>query len=704
MFSKLNFLLISTLIINTFNVTAKQNRNGTVDDATVWSPIKSYTGGSLVYKGAFNGDTLYWKSYWWADSNDAPGIGPDSGEQSAWALINSNSFAKGEEYEWVGWNSDAEKWDFELDEHWDFTKINKGTWGDQIDKKGPGAYLPTYRDGAEGAYTIIHDGFGSSMFEWGIMPGNEVGYDHPRIRAGWGVKADGLDDNEWVEARQMVQDGHEIISHSYNHSTIRDQWKWFFHGDTLKADDPDVPRKLKNIVVDSSDLLAWEEIEIDVPYISYIDGDINKPETLFTLIKCEVADYNYIVDSTFDNDLKIWEYEYNSTGKIRAKHKGWLDAAGSNVLMLKLFCKPAWTDNDYSINMKTSKDIIDQKIYEQVNSPRFPKDKRCEYFLYPYDISTENTHDSLAAYGYVASCGGGHFGEPLPGDFYHPFRLNYDNFYMMESEGKSVFPENPFQRLSLQGLVDRAWQTKGYMIRKFHGCVDVADWNEVFDYDSIYCSGNIPKSLYKSHHEYLDQLIDDHKITVYTPTEAVKYRMTANSVTEVVLNDNGVSSATVQAIAEGCPEEYQDEITVIIKTKTAWGRMRSTYGDGSISRYQPRKMDPEGKAWAISVNPYKQDGKVSLWSPLPISDNGLTNINNGVLLKSIGRESVLISIPKGKYDLEIYDLKGKTVEKQKVLSIGNTKSVKFKKSIANGNYILHISDGVRGVRRKILIK
>ena len=205
----------------------------------------------------------------------------------------------------------------------------------------------------------------------------------------------------------------------------------------------------------------------------------------------------------------------------------------------------------------------------------------------------------------IASRGGAKSGFALPGDFYQPYRIDFDAFFMMDKDASWTLANegdqsNPHQRISLKGLVERIINTKGYMIREFHACADVSYWDDANDQAKGGWWGGIPKSLYEEHFSYLDKMIDEHKLVVFTPTEAVKYRLTGNSVTGATITER-----TLKVTTDGsCATEYQDEISVIVKFDDVKEAVSFTYADGSSPRYAARQMDDEGKAWSVSVNPY----------------------------------------------------------------------------------------------------
>lgn len=695
-------LLFLSIIGNAFASVRNAQRWDIDLDSIMWEKDKSYPGGEIVSKGDFNGYVNYWKSNWWAGPDDVPGIGVDSGGETAWELINSISFGQDREYEWIGWNDRAGKWDLDLVNKWgDWTKTPVGDWGPQIESAEPGAYLPTFKDGAEGVYTIIHENYGMINFAESVQPANEVGYDFPRIRVGWAAKVDVMDDEEWKNACQMLEDGHEILNHSFDHTSAKEYWQWFTHGERLPFDDPTIAKEISNLLVDSSAALQWQELDVDIPYLTYKNADIYNPETLYTTVTFEVADYKYVVDSVFNPDWGEYEYFHKNEGKIRALHKGWSDKFESNVSMIKVLCNKGWTPEAFKVNVKKANDIINQKLYERVNAPRFPKDKRCEYYVYPYNLYSDITHDTLMSYDIVASCGGNDGGKPNFGDFYHPYRLNYDEFYLLNQEGSIVFPDNPYQHYSLKNLVDNAWKSKGYTIRRFTRCMVQDLWG---DTDQELWPGDIYKALYRKHFEYLDSLIDENVITVQTPSEAVKYRLTRNSVSDVSLEDKGYS-AKLSVTASGCNESYQDEISVIVKMSLPHGKVDVAYGDGEKPRFIPRKMDEDGYVWSIGVNPYEQGGIVYLdFDNMPIND--FTNLNNtkNNIVQKINRNRAIINVPAGQYKFQVYDMRGKILIDRSIKSDGILKHIRFDNSIANGNYLVKISDRVKSVKLKVLVK
>ncbi len=67
---------------------------------------------------------------------------------------------------------------------------------------------------AKGAYTLIHDDFGTA---WGIEKYvDSIAY-HRKIPIAFGVITSACKSTHWESARQMMQHGHELINHSHRH-------------------------------------------------------------------------------------------------------------------------------------------------------------------------------------------------------------------------------------------------------------------------------------------------------------------------------------------------------------------------------------------------------------------------------------------------------------------------------------------------------
>jgi hypothetical protein len=699
-----------------------------VTDAIDWASYKAVPGGAIVKKGEFEGNDLYWLSQWEVGTDDIPGEFADSGGTSGWALLNSKAFNDGVEYKWIGWNSNAPKWKIaKIPLTWDYDESQIGDWGSQIEDEAPGAYIPTWRDGAEGAYSMIHDDIGAMDLDGSVNPANEVAYDHPNIRAAWGMKVDVMDDEEWAGAKMMVMNGHEMLNHSWDHSSAADQWQWHFHGDILSVKDPALPKELRGLEVDSA-LTGGKDLKVSVPYLDYDGGDPFSPETLSLELTFKVSS-----DYTFDSvevEHDGWsEWQYESTGKVLAGNKGWSDDAAKTVAMLKIYCVPGWANmpNRAAVNIKAAKDVMDEMLYSQVESPYFQKGKRTEYYVYPYDAYSNKTHDLVLAEGHIASRGGAKSGMPLPGDFFQPFRIDFDAFFMMNSTADKIYPDNPHQRLSLEGLVDRIVKTKGYMIREFHACADVDLWSDANEQAMGGWWGGIPKTLYKTHFEYLDGLINTNQVTVFTPTEAVKYRLTTNAAKSASIEEDG-DKFTLSVDGGTLGKDYQDEISVIVVFDEAIEDMDVQYAtdsdfkdEGERPRYAPRKMD-DGKSWSISINPYAGKQTITPGVKFPIkpafqkpdevpnaiSTSALMAKITGASFTGIQNGRVALNLPAGNYTAELFNSAGRMIKSTKVLSNnGIVRTGLTTNNLSTGMFILNVR-GVNGAQvmpaTKFLVK
>lgn len=704
----------------------------------------------LTKHGDFRGTPLYWRGNWYPDAGDEPGEFADSGGTSGWGLANSLAFTQDKEYEWSGWNSNAGKFATESDGT-DYGLVDKaiGDWGKQIDQAGTGAYLPTWRDGAEGAYSMIHDDIGAMNFATSVEPANEVGDEFPMIRVGWGVFVRDMDEDEWQGARDMVMDGHEMLNHSWDHTSAADQWQWAYskgksvtEADVLSIDDPALPEQLRGLVVGSETETYGKTITFKIPVIRYENDDVTKPITIETKEQSYQVSSDYTTKVKYKINGKEKSYEVDeitmtpdelyevlgdygwvdtinyASGRVKPNAVSWMATDDLKHPVLKIFCVPGWENEDFSqfdmykSNITLSKEKMDKEIYSKIESPRFQKGKLTEYFVYPYDAYSKTTHDKLKESGMIAARGGAKSGRTLPGDFFHPFRIDFDAFFMMDDKASltlSSTPSNPHQRISLEGLVERIVKTKGYMIREFHACAAVNHWNDANDQAKGGWWGGIPQNLYREHFSYLQGLIDAHKLVVFTPTEAVKYRLTRNGAESVTVAPSGEKYTVTVSMKEQVPTEYQDEISVIVKFDQAYSDMAAEYSNGERPRYAPRKMDSEGKAWSISINPYSDNGKVTLLpneEHKPTAIKGALSRQNIASFAGIENGKVQLKLPVGSYRANIYSVSGRMVKSASIDGTGVVSSTALSTDdLGSGLFLLNVQQaGASVLKRKFIVK
>ncbi len=175
--------------------------------------------------------------------------------------------------------------------------------------------------------------------------------------------------------------------------------------------------------------------------------------------------------------------------------------------------------------------------------------------------------------------------------------------------------------------------------------------------------------------------------------------MTANSVKSVSIDGYDI---TIEA--EGCPPEYQDEISVIVRLDVAESSSPYIhYLDGTRSRYSYRRMDESGKNWSISVNPYKDGGKFEVFNILSIDKN----VNQNRLYSTlIGEQDIKLSVPKGSYEAKVFSLAGRAILSKEIVSQGGVNSSEISTAtLAPGVYLLNVnSAGKSVINEKFMVK
>lgn len=723
----------------------------------VWDAEKDYKGdyrngvGDTVQYKDINGNKMYWWAKF-ASKGDVPGMFAPEGGTSPWVLINSKSYDPNgsAKYEWKGWNGDLKN------------SLSAGQ-----------AAVPTWKNGAEGAYTIIQDDIGAIPHETGIKPGHLISLEYPDIRTGWGVFVRRGDENDyWDEMREMVRAGHEMVCHSFHHTSAAEQWAWGKVGETLptSVQDPSIPLQLGGLTVVGASVpdknpndwtKAYTRItaQTELGTIEYsanwtgsgpasnIGETVTKEKKQITIepVKVtpapgvEIVEFlgvKYYVKYT-KKDVETGQNE----GYALATKVGWEDYAvvdgvptmddsykadgGRAIWTFKAKAADSWADrNAWQVEIRDATDRINEMVYDKIKAEdghfgsHFNADKKCEYFVYPFDAYSDATHDSIMNYGYVAARGGAKSGMPMPGDFYNPTRIDFDAFYMVDENHTTLFPKNPHSILTLQGMVDQIVETKGYMIRELHAIVDVqGDWKNVNDNSKGGWWGGITTTLYRKHMEYLQGLIDGHRLVVYTPSEAIRYRMTANNVTGASMNKVG-NTWEVDVTATdwvGGDNRWEDEISVIIKLDQGVDKMDVTYKNGAAHPYtHPRKMSDDGTAWSINVNPYNgtaivhpgKDWDGPKTGTTAISEQKATYTKQNVKA-SVKNMALSIQLPKGNYSAQLYSLRGQLIKEMAISSLqeGAVNSVSLS-NLAQGFVVLKImnSEGAHIFTDSFIIK
>lgn len=572
-----------------------------------WSAQETYSGdyasrqGDTVSYGSYNGITMWWFATAEATGADkAPGLLPADSTVSPWALVNSRSAAANgtPSYQWRGWNSDIEN------------------------VTGIAAVIPTWRDGAEGAYTMTHDDLGAMPFDMSVRPGWDLAQSFPDIKVAWNVWVEKMEVPEWEYARTMVREGHEMLNSTM--SNLMDSTTWY---------------------------------GIDFQY--------------------------YFCDAN---------------------------------------------------------DTINKHIYDSVQGQlgeHFAATKKCEYITYPNDYFNEQIHDTLNAYEFVGARGGAWGVHPAQGDFYHPFRVPFDRFVIMDSTytitstaAEHLYPTNPYVHYGLNELVDTIIAQKGYMVRSLHAVADIAEgaWYNTGDYYQWPLNmaahaqggwwGAIPKYMLESHYTYLQSKIDANQLTIYTPSEAIKYRMTANACDSAELlnvtlgtvlgQSSGSATLQVHLADSALVEKYRDEISVIISLPIGMDSLLSEYETpdslwGTRPRRNPKKMSADGTKWSVSLQPFL--GPVTLTAGVTPVEKSTIQASTVYGVKSIQNGHISLNLPTGSYRAKFFNAQGRVIQSSDIISTENIASTLRTSSLCNGLYFLQIQKaGMTVLKEKILIK
>lgn len=535
----------------------------------------------------FNNEDCIWTNLWWASPQNIPGSCIDSFEllSSPWYLINSKSIRDNASFQWRGWNGDLEN------------NINLE------------ATVPTWRDGAEGAYSIIHEGVGLRDWDKGFASIIDTLKKYDKIKASFSVITNLINSQGWNNLRSTLKQGHEIISNSHDNSLVYSSWKTFYHGDTIPSDDLNIPEEIRGFVVDTL-LSTYTNINLKIPFTNYVNGDILQP---------------YNDSSTFGVygiDNNAWLIKSNCVTFNEN-----VGPNGSMVQALKIPVSVEWDNLRLKANIQGSKKILDDNLYipllDSINN-FFPPEKRCEYFLFPENMSFFKHRDSLENYGYIGSMGRLIYHNIFNSlrkitflsnaDFYHPYDLAFDNFYQVNDLGDISIPDNPFQVSGLNELVDTIIHQKKYCIRNL-GSVVSTNWENVKDSSLGGMNNSISSSLYSSHVQYVQSKVDSHQLAIYTASEVVKYRFTSNAVDSIKIIKN-MDEYSLIPYTRDIDDKYKDEISIIVTFDQSMDSLVVEYVNedvlwGKYPRRRPRKMDLDGKNWSVNIQPFLGEVKLT---------------------------------------------------------------------------------------------
>lgn len=672
---------------------------GTRYDA--WQKGKNYDKDDIVKHGAYLGIDLHWKAKWSMGGNDEPGMIPDSGGTSGWAILNTKD--PDSNADWEGCDDEP--------------------------SRATTVCIPTWMDGAKGAYSIISDDLGALPREayeriWKyakeVNDKEYVNFNrYNAIRVAFGVQVNEATEGDWKAMREQVLAGHEMLCHSYDHTSAAHQWLWFYQcdaegetadeindftksgGDTLPisgvlegADDPEVKhlayvKKLQHV---GKDLPAWASGAIVLSKAGYdaISGT-------------ESTHNGYTVKNTSDGRY------------ISANTKQWINKTQPEVLILDCAARSddlkkhydGWDGEEFSLNVEKAADTIDMKVYDKLRSDlkKYPykqywaADKKTEYYVYPYDAYSKSTHEYLNDKKFVGARGGSKSPDATPLDFFQPFRTMFDAHY---GDELGEYPDNPHQYLSLTRMLKVVTESKGYHTREIHTVTDEnIGW------------GIVKPEAFKKHLNELMEYIKRGDIFMYPPTQAVKYRLVSDNTTASV-SRTAEDKWTLKAECSltGADKEKYDnyEICFVVtlpadydsKGKTLFARYKDSKENTRRNPRMLKRRNADNK-WAVYANPFK--GELELYMDVDaVADMG--NLTKGsVKLHGLQSSHVSFVGVKGDYSVKVFDLKGKMVHMSqgRLAKDGFTKASINARTLAKGMYIVKLTNNMKTVEQSFVL-
>lgn len=384
----------------------------------------------------------------------------------------------------------------------------------------------------------------------------------------------------------------------------------------------------------------------------------------------------------FYNGARI-QTDWTSTGCTQSGcatngQPGWFVTTrdqGRPGFVAKLFTREGWDVTYVRRNIDTANYLINRNLFAHIETAgqHFARGRQSEFYGYPFDIYDENLHDYLFGLRsvpfvggsiqldqnitnrFVGARGGAKSGQPMAGDFFHPFRIDFDAFYInrhtwtpaTSNRPEYLVPNNPHVLMGLDDMVNQIVATNGFMIRELHsvsvhtdlhpdvtpGSIPWYDLNqpsaEAWPINTQTWNGQptggwwggITAAQMAAHFDHIRPMIEDFRLAVMNPSEVIKYRMTRNAFeTQASLTAdgqnwrvqlNGVSGANGPASVDTI---HREEISVIVNLDYRVSRLAVAYDGNPLNtsatnspRRRPVPMNWDGSTasiWSVSINPW----------------------------------------------------------------------------------------------------
>lgn len=696
-----------------------------------WSEIpsdnfsnKDYSG-IIVEHGTYLGRPLFWQAKWWTTSKDIPGQMPDSGSTSGWKLLNSSA---------AGVQNPNPVW-----EGADLTP------GSSAQVK-----LPTWQDGAKGAYALISDDIGAFLdtdgYDQLVEIAEEVNSEerdffggYNAIRFGFGCQVDKSEDFEWEWMRNAVMKGHEILNHSYDHTSAASQWESYYPTDATGK----MMEEIKSVIQKEGDTipLSGTISGPDDPYVAhlpYVQDRVENGKTVkFPHIGKNLPKWcsGAIVltpegfDAQTGEEVSFGNFKIKNTANaryIRCNTKEYIEDTEPPIARVDCSVRmddeqdpqdeygkkyDGWEESEKALNVALAQDTINMEVYEKLNdvnhlkSPYWSENKRVDFYVYPYDAYDSTTHAYLEANDYVGARGGSKAVDCTPLDFFHPFRTDFDahfgDKFGVKGDGQG---KNPHQYLTLKAMLDTIVKQKGFHTRETHTVTDRTDigW------------GPITEENFRIHLDDLMGRIKKGDITMYTPSDAVKYRITRDNMTIKVEEDGDKQWKITPTIT--LDEEYHEAYDDILITYAFTLPTNVTLADDEVilARYKngefPRRnpwLREGSNNWSVYADPYK--GAIEVYVAKENTAVVSQKVQSAMKASFTGitDNSIMLNLPAGDYSARLYNVAGRVVASRNFnAQAGMVNSGLKTNALSNGLYFLSVEkDGVALLKgQKVYVK